>query len=313
MMATDIQYVVRALGGDASTDPWTIDIARQVHEQSASWLTPDDLRPPMARVEEVSANGVEARVYRPTTDDAPRPTLLWLHGGGWMTGSLDTADIIARAFASALNAVVVTPHYRLSPEHPWPAGLNDVRTALDWVTENIGNLGGDPRRLVVGGDSAGGNLAAILAQESRPGQPGLAAQVLIYPVMDLDVTTSDYASRSSFAKGFHLELEGVIQCVTTYLPLNADVADPSISPIRSSSLAGLPPALIATADLDPLRDEGRLYADKLREAGVSVRYLNTAGMVHGGFDMLGVSSTARTAMALLTDALTQVLGDQVRS
>lgn len=313
MMATDMQYVVRALGGDASADPWTIDMAREVHEQSASWLTPDDQRAPMARVELVSANGVEVRVYRPTADDAPRPTLLWLHGGGWMTGSLDTADIIARAFASALKAVVVTPQYRLAPEHPWPAGLNDVRTVLDWVTENIGNLGGDPTQLVLGGDSAGGNLAAILAQESRPGQPMLAAQVLIYPVVDLDVATSEYTSRGLFAKGFHLELEGVIQCVTTYLPENADVSDPAISPIRARSLAGLPPAVIATADLDPLRDEGRLYADKLREAGVSVRYLNTPGMVHGGFDMLGVSATARTAMALLTDTLTQILGDQVLS
>jgi acetyl esterase len=224
-----------------------------------------------------------------------------------MTGSLNTADIIARALASAANAVVVTPHYRLAPEHLWPSGLNDARDALSWVRNNIDSLGGDPGQIVVGGDSAGGNLAAILAHESRDTQPGLAAQVLIYPVVDLDLTSAQYPSRTLFAKGYHLELADLIQCVTTYLPENTDVSDPSVSPIRSATFAGLPPAVIATADLDPLRDEGRLYAERLREAGVPVQYLNTPGLVHGGFDMLGVSPTARSAMAGLVDALTQLL------
>lgn len=307
MMATDTQYIVRALTAAADPSSWNVELAREVHERSASWLTPPDQRPQVARVDEVSANGVKAKVYRPGTDGKLRPTLLWVHGGGWMTGSLDTADIIARTFSFELDAVVVTPHYRLAPEHTWPAGLNDVRATLDWVAENIDDLGGDAGRLVVGGDSAGGNLAAIIAQESRFREPRPAAQVLIYPVVDLSLTTSEYPSRSTFAKGFHLELENIIQCVTTYLPEDADVADPTISPVRLESLAGLPAAVIATADLDPLRDEGRFYAERLQDAGVPVRYLNTPGMVHGGFDMLGVSSTARAAMASLTEAVADIL------
>ena len=306
MMASDVQYVVKALAGEAVA-PWTIDEARKTHEQTADWLTPQDMRPPVALIEEIILDGVKARVYRPAADDVPRPTLLWFHGGGWMTGSLDTADIIARTFASAANAVVVTPQYRLAPEHLWPAGLNDARAVYGWVTSNIDRLGGDPSRMVIGGDSAGGNLAAVLALESRGTQPRLAAQVLIYPVVDLDLTTTSYPSRTAFAKGYHLELADVIQCVTTYLPATADVSDPSVSPIRSTTFAGLPPTVIATADLDPLRDEGRLYAEKLQEAGVRVHYLNTPGLVHGGFDMLGVSPTARSAMAMLVDSLTQLL------
>lgn len=306
MMAPDIQYVVKALRGEAPA-AWTISGARQNHEQSSEWLTPADVRSPVAKVEEFLIGGMETRAYRPAADDSPRPTMLWLHGGGWMTGSLNTADIIARTLASAANAVVVTPHYRLAPEHLWPAGLNDARDALSWVSSNIESLGGDPGQLVVGGDSAGGNLAAILAHESRDTQPGLAAQVLIYPVVDLDLTSAEYPSRTLFAKGYHLELADLIQCVTTYLPENTDPSDPSVSPIRSAAFAGLPPAVIATADLDPLRDEGRLYAEKLREAGVPVEYLNTPGLIHGGFDMLGVSTTARSAMAGLVEALTQML------
>lgn len=306
MMATDIQYVVKALSGEAAA-PRNIHGARQTHEQSAGWLTPADVRSPVAKVEDFLVQGMETRVYRPAADDALRPTLLWLHGGGWMTGSLNTADIIARTLASAANAVVVTPHYRLAPEHLWPCGLDDARAALSWVRNNIDSLGGDPGQIVVGGDSAGGNLAAILAHESRGNQPGLAAQVLIYPVVDLDLTSAEYPSRTLFAKGYHLELSDLIQCVTTYLPENTDVSDPSVSPIHSTMFAGLPPAVIATADLDPLRDEGRLYAEKLREAGVPVEYLNTQGLVHGGFDMLGVSPTARSAMAGLVEALMQIL------
>ena len=306
MMATDIQFVVKALGGEAAA-PWTIHGARQTHEQTAEWLTPTDMRSPVAKVEDVHVEGVKTRVYRPAEDGAPRPTLLWLHGGGWMTGSLNTADIIARTLAAAANAVVVTPHYRLAPEHSWPSGLNDARAVLYWVGNNIDFLGGDPGRIVVGGDSAGGNLAAILAHESRGSHPELAAQVLIYPVVDLDVTSTAYPSRTEFARGFHLEFADFVQCVATYLPDSTDVSDPTVSPMRSSTFADLPPAVVATADLDLLRDEGRLYAEKLREAGVPVQYLNTPGLVHGGFDMLGVSPTARSAMAGLVDALRLLL------
>src|SRR5437660_46299 len=136
MIATDIQYVVKALGGEAEA-AWTIHGARQTHEQTAEWLTPTDVRSPVAEVQEIHVEGVETHIYRPTADDSRHPTLLWLHGGGWMTGSLNTADIIARSLASAANAVVVTPHYRLAPEHLWPSGLNDARTMLTWVSNNI--------------------------------------------------------------------------------------------------------------------------------------------------------------------------------
>jgi len=306
MVASDIRYVVKALEIEAA-EPWTIDEARRSHERTAEWLTPADMRSGVTLVEERQVEDVRARIYWPTVDDSPRPTLLWFHGGGWMTGSLQTGDIIARALASAADVVVVTPAYRLAPEHPWPSGLDDARATLRWIFRNIDSLGGDRSQIIVGGDSAGGNLAAILSHESRGNEPGLAAQVLIYPVLDLDHTSAEYASRSLLAKGYHLELEDFVRCVTTYLPEGADVSDPAISPIRSTTFSGLPPTLLATADLDLLRDEAALYVRKLQDAGVPVQYLNISGLVHGGFDMLGVSPTARSAMAELVHALNHIV------
>ncbi len=306
MIADDVKKTLALL--PASPDgPWTIETARARHEWSATLFGPPSGRADVASVDEVRAAGVTARVYRPATPSTPQPTLLWIHGGGWMTGSLDTSDILAREFAAALGAVVVSPDYRLAPEHPWPAGLDDSRAALAWVRESVDSLGGSPDLIAIGGDSAGGNLAAVLAVEERDAARHLAAQVLIYPVVDLDLDAEAYPSRTEFAAGHHLEWADVERCVQTYLPCGANSADPLISPIRTRSFDAVAPAVIATADLDPLRDEGRAYAELLRQAGVPVTYLNEAGLVHGGFDMAGVSPTARHAITSLMREAARVL------
>lgn len=287
--------------------------ARRHHERDAVLGTPPADRPPVRTVESISVPGgdgdVRARVYRPFGSEAAAvPTVLWIHGGGWMTGSLDTADTAARTIADQVGAVVVTLDYRLAPEHPWPAGLEDVLAALSWVRHNAGLLGGDPARLAVGGDSAGGNLAAVAAQWARDEGLPLAAQLLVYPVADADLACEDYPSRVQNASGYYVGWADIEQCVRTYLGADADPADPRISPLRAENLAGVAPAVVVTVEYDTLRDEGDAYAAALRAAGVTVVHQRVAGLVHGAFDMLGGSATARAAMVRATAALRSLLG-----
>ena len=223
-----------------------------------------------------------ARVYRGAGCDAEPPLLVWYHGGAWVIGDLSTADRICRRIANRVGAVVVSVEYRLAPEHPAPAAIEDAWDALLWSADHAAELGADPNRLAVGGDSAGGNLAALMALRARDeGRPPLAYQLLVYPALDMARTAPSHSERALalFDPGAAGEWYGL------YLG-DADPHDPALSPAAADDLSELPPACIVTAGYDPLRDEGHEYAERLRGAGVMVEHLHYPSMMHG-FVQLG--------------------------
>lgn len=233
------------------------------------------------------------------------PTLVYFHGGGGVIGSIDTHDGVCRSLCQALSGLVVSVEYRLAPEHPFPAAPEDALAAYRWVAEHAGALGADPDRIAVGGDSHGGNLAAVLCQLARDeGTVGPRAQLLIYPAVDRVTPT---ASQRLFAEGFLLDA-GTIEWFEQHYVGDADRGDPRISPLRHSTLHGLPPAVVVTAGFDPLRDEGRAYADALREAGVDVRYRCWDGLVHGFAQMRGAVGRAAQAIDAAAGDLRALLG-----
>ena len=244
---------------------------------------------PVGSVEDTTVVGatgeLDARVYRPD-GEGPFPTVALFHGGGFVIGDLDTHDNMARAICRDVRAVVVSVDYRLAPEHPFPAAVEDCLAATRDLQTRLAELGGDGR-LAVAGDSAGGNLAAVVAQQV----PGLVAQLLIYPTTD---GGGDHASRSENASGYFLDLPTMVWFADHYAP-DGDETDPRLSPLRAPSLAGLPPAVVVTAEFDPLRDEGEAYAAALAEAGVHVVSRRYDGLIHGFMDMGGFSSAAQAA------------------
>ena len=241
--------------------------------------------PPVDSVrEEVLVGSLRARVYRPAAS-GPVPTVVYLHGGGFVIGDLDTHDLPARLLVIDVGAVVVSVDYRLAPEHPYPAGVDDASAAVEAVASRIGDFGGDPARLVVAGDSAGANLAAVAALRAREGGPELAAQLLLYPTVD---PGGEYPSRVENAEGYFLTDEDMRWFFRQYTGFEPDdpealrlAVDPEIAPLRAASLAGLPPAVVATAQYDPLRDEGEAYATALADAGVRVERRRFDGLIHG--------------------------------
>jgi len=260
---------------------------------------------PVFAAEARDADGVPVRVYRPSPDPG-LPVLVVFHGGGWVIGTAEQFDGIARQLANASDAVVVSVDYRLAPEHPFPAPLDDCWTAVQWTFAHAAELGGDPTRVAVGGDSAGGNLAAVCALRARDAGFPLALQVLIYPVCDCDFTTASYGEN---AEGYFLEREEMQWFFDCYTDRGKhDPADPSISPMRADDLTGVAPALVITAEYDPLRDEGEAYAAKLRAAGVDVETMRYEGLIHGFFGCPGVFETSRDAMALVGTALRRAFG-----
>ena len=237
---------------------------------------------------------LHARVYRPeAADDAALPTVVFFHGGGWVIGDLNTHDNMARHICHHSQAVVVSVDYRLAPENPYPAAVEDAVFVTRWVSQNLAEFGCSSV-CAVAGDSAGGNLSAIAAQAMHSEGVQLCAQFLIYPSVDL--ASDAYPSRRENAEGYFLEQKTMEWFVTKYLSEQDDPRHPHISPLRAASLAGLPPALIVTAEYDPLRDEGRAYAEALQQAGVAAELMPVAGMIHGFYDMGGVSPAAKQAI-----------------
>src|SRR5580700_10060453 len=233
------------------------------------------------------------RVYRPASE-RPLPALLYFFGGGWVLGSMDTADGVGRALANSSGALVVVPGYRLAPEHPFPAAVDDCYAALRWVAGHAAEIGADPARLAVGGDSAGGNLAAAVALRARAGGPALAGQLLVYP------NTDQLADDDSMRAGddpFLFNRHSVAWYRQHYLASPGDAASPLASPLRAESLAGLPPALVITAEYDPLRDQGEAYARRLAAEGVPVELSRYSCMAHGFFTMTATVDASRTANA----------------
>jgi acetyl esterase len=229
----------------------------------------------------IPANGADipVRIYRPGTNAAAGPVLVWFHGGGWVIGSLDGADFGCRLMTNASGCVVISVDYRLAPESKFPTAADDCYAVTKWVSEHGAELGVDADRIAVGGDSAGGNLAAVVALMARDaGGPAIKYQALVYPVTHHNYETASYTEN---AEGYLLTKSSMVWFWGHYLRTEDDGRHHKASPILHESLANLPPALVITAEYDPLRDEGEAYAKKLKEAGVKVEAKRYDGQIHG--------------------------------
>ena len=227
---------------------------------------------------------IPVRVYEPAGGPATaRPGLVYLHGGGWVIGDLETHDSTVRRLVDGSGVVAVSVDYRLAPEHPFPAAVDDSLAAVRWVADNAGELGIDAARLAVGGDSAGGNLAAVVCQQLRDSGPRLAFQLLVYPATD---GTLSHPSIDENGEGYFLTKDTMLWFRQHYLG-DGDRTDPRVSPLHApdEALVGLPPALVITAEYDPLRDEGEAYGERLRAAGVPTTVSRYDGVIHGFFAM----------------------------
>jgi acetyl esterase len=246
------------------------------------------------------AGPLPVRVYRPVPV-RPLPTLVYFYGGGWVLGTLDTGDAVCRALANRAGCLVVAAGYRHAPEARFPAPVHDCHAATVWVATNAGEIGADPDRIAVGGDSAGGNLAAAVTLLARErGDVALAGQLLVYPNTDHQADTASLRESDDPAL---FNRTSVAWYWGHYLSNESDGLDPLASPLRAPSLSALPPALVITAEYDPLRDEGEAYAHRLAAEGVPVELVRYDGMAHGFFTMVGTLDTARAALDTAARAL----------
>ena len=243
---------------------------------------------------------VAVRLYRPPGAGTP-PLLIWMHGGGFVLGSLESADPTARELCAGAGVLVASIDYPLAPEHPWPAAPEACHAVAAWLAERADELGFDAGRVALGGDSAGGNLAAVTALlAAERGGPAISYQLLVYPMCDL---VGDHPSMRENADGYLLSASRVEWFIRTYLPEGADRTDPRISPLYAGDLRDQPPAGVITAELDPLRDEAEAYAARLTEAGVPTELTRHEGLVHGFLRMGGLSPRARAATAQAVTSL----------
>jgi acetyl esterase len=277
---------------------YTMTLAEARAEDLASIQATGGDPEPVYQVSDRHAPGPDGelpiRVYRPGLGDHA-PVLVYFFGGGWTLGSIDTSDGICRSLANAVGCVVITVGYRLAPEARFPAAVEDCYTVTRWIADNCGDLGVDAGRIAVGGDSAGGNLAAAVTLLARDrGGPALTGQLLVYP-------NTDYSTQSGSMRDntdpYLFNRTSVAWYWQHYLSTPDDGANPLASPLRASSLAGLPRALVITAEHDPLRDQGEAYAGRLRDDGVPVTCTRYDGMTHGFFAMAGILDGGRRAIA----------------
>jgi acetyl esterase len=264
---------------------------------------------PVERVENRVIPGPEGelpvRIYTPGESRSPAPAVVYFHGGGWVVGSLDSHENLCRALANRARAVVVSVDYRLAPEHRFPAAAEDCYAAAHWVAEHGAEIGVDGERIAVAGDSAGGNLAAVVALMARNlGGPELRQQTLIYPVTDHDFETPSYRDN---ADGYLLTRDAMRWFWSHYVPDTGRRSDPYASPLRAEKFGELPSALVVTAEYDPLRDEGEAYAARLREAGVPVELARYDGQIHGFVSMLDLLEVGKRAVERIGAALRSAL------
>jgi acetyl esterase len=264
-------------------------------------MRPRAAGPEVAKVEDHRIPGpglqIPVRIYTPM-GPGPFPVLVWFHGGGWVVGDLDTADPTARHLTVGAGCVTVSVDYRLAPETKFPGAADDCYAATVWAAQNAARINGDPRRLAVGGDSAGGNLAAVVSLMARDrGTPPLVYQLLVYPVTARNFDTDSYRRN---AEGYMLTRDAMQWYWDHYLRTAADAANPYAAPLAAQNLGNLPPALVITAEYDPLCDEGEAYAKRLQEAGVPTTCSRYDGMIHGFFGMPAVLDKGKQAV---TDAV----------
>jgi acetyl esterase len=288
---------------DAVPLEFTIDDGVEVAREKMRALKPPAELLPDMRIEQRTVGygeltDIPVRIYWPPSEtEESLPIVVFYHGGGWAIGDLDTHDHVARAHAIGAKAIVVSVDYRLAPEHPFPAGVEDAWAALQWVGGHAAELGGEPSRIAVAGDSAGGNLAAVMALRARDaGGPPLAFQLLWYPVAVGDLSLPSFTENADAPL---LNSEVTSAFLTWYLP-GMDMSDPKalptdLAPANAATLAGLPPAFIGTAEHDPLRDDGGKYAEMLAAAGVPVQLSNEPTMVHGYVSLAMASPVATEA------------------
>jgi acetyl esterase len=277
-----------------------IEAVRRAGDETARAVRP---LPPIATVQDIEAAGRAARLYRPSPDRTP--LVVYLHGGGWTIGSVATYDHFARRLASRSGAAVLLLEYRLAPEHPWPASIDDTVAALRWVANRPEALG-PVESVAVAGDSAGGTLATLACLVLRDASPAAlpALQVLAYPNTDL---TGSQPSMREKATGYGLTADGVRFFSRQWVPDQAMWSDPRVSPLYAPDLSGLPRALVVTAEHDPLRDEGERYAERLRDAGVEVTLRREHGLLHNFMRMDDVSPASAAAGDRVADDIRRLL------
>ncbi|WP_433654893.1 alpha/beta hydrolase [Nocardia sp. CA-128927] len=264
--------------------------------------------PELSRVQDrviPGAPGIPVRIYWPASGSAPHPVIVYFHGGGFVLCGLDSHDAICRMLAAGVSAIVIAVDYRLAPEHKYPAAVEDAYRAVAWAHANAAELGGDPERLVVAGDSAGGNLATVTCLRARDNDgPPIAFQLLLYPWLDF---LSELPSRRDNAEGYYLTANHLRWFEQQYLNEPSEAALPHVSPLRAPDLAKLPPALVITAEYDPLRDEGEAYGLRLSEAGVPTRTYRADGLFHSFLAMMdflpGAQEAAEIACAAVRSAV----------
>jgi acetyl esterase len=306
-LATDVHVLLelaRRSGETSLVEGRSVEQAREENLEGVPIVTGPPR--PMARVEEMTIPGpvgeMPARLYVALgAPQPPQPLLVYYHGGGWVIGDLETHDGVCRFLAAHAGCRVLSIDYRLAPEHPFPAPVEDAFAAFNWAAEHAADLGADPTRIAVGGDSAGANLSTGVCLQARDrGGPRPAMQLLLYPPTDV---VGEQPSRETFAEGFLLTRNDMRWFEDNYLPNGCDPADPRASMMRARDVSGLPPAHVATAGFDPLRDEGEVYAGRMREAGVKVALQRYPGLIHGFANLTAICPSARTAMLEVAGAL----------
>jgi acetyl esterase len=307
---------MRAAGGKPLHEQTIDEIRAMIGTVSQQLAAPPSAVHDVADRRIPAAGGdIGVRIYTPRALDAGEslPLLLHFHGGGWIAGDLDTHDSIARYFSRHADAIVVAVDYRLAPEHRFPVAVDDAYAGLTWAVAHAGEIRGDAARVAVAGDSAGGNLAAVVCQLAKArGGPSIAFQALIYPSVDFDLTAA-YPSRSQFGGGdYFLSTRDMELFRSHYLRDSAsEVRDARASPIAASDLRGLPPALVVTSGCDLLRDEGRAYADRLAAAGVPVEYRCFEGTIHAFMSFAAAIPMAVEGLSFVANRLRVALRSQL--
>jgi acetyl esterase len=293
-------------GAEMNTEPGPeLSLADQRRQSELTALeeagTPENVAAIMDHAIPGPGGDIPLRIYTPE-GAGPFPVLIYFHPGGWVFGSIAASDPVCRAIARHTPCMVVSVGYRLAPEHPFPAAPEDCYAALKWVAEHAGEINADPTRIAVGGESAGGNLAAAVSLMARDRRgPALCLQIMIYG--ETDYYEPGTTSYQTYAQGYNLTRDDMIWFWEQYLERKEDATHPYAAPLRATSLSQLPPALIITAEYDPVRDEAEEYARRLQEEGVEVQLSRYEGMVHSFFRMFAVFERSKVALREVTTSL----------